>query len=86
MEVFFIRHRKLLLFGSFVTFLYSFYEMYNGIILVISSHKGEGIGTLVDACISLFVSIYLFINVRKANRTFREENSLETNTDNNPES
>jgi hypothetical protein len=68
-------------------FLYFFYEMYRVIESISSSNIGESIGTLVNACISLFVSVYFFINVRKANAAFREENAAaESNRDNNPES
>lgn len=60
--------------------------MYKGIESINSSKKGEGIGTLIDACISLFVSIYFFINVRKASRTLKEANTVaEPNSDKNPE-
>ncbi|SHN01435.1 hypothetical protein [Mucilaginibacter sp. OK098] len=84
MEVFFIKYRKMLLFGSVFMLLYFFYEMYKGIESINSSNKGEGIGTLADACIALFVSVYFFINVRKAKRAFKEENAAaETNSDTN---
>jgi hypothetical protein len=73
----------MLLFGSVFMFLYFFYEVYKGIEIINIGGKGEGVGTLIDACISLFVSIYFFINVRKANRAFKEENTAAgTNTDN----
>ncbi len=74
MEVFFIRRRKMLLFGSFFMLFYFFYQMYGGI-ESINANTGKGIGMLMDASISLFVSIYFFINVRKANKKFREENA-----------
>ena len=84
MEVFFIRYRKSLLFGSVFMLLYFFYEMYKGIIGINSGKTGEGVGTLIDAFISLFVSVYFFINVRKANRTAKEENAgVEINSDTN---
>lgn len=83
MEVFFIKYRKMLLFGSIFMLFYFLYEMYKGIESINSRSAGQGIGTLVNACISLFVSVYFFINVRKANRAFREENAAaETNAGN----
>ena len=86
MEVFFIRYRKMLLFGSIFMFLYFFYEIYRVIESIGSSKISESVGALVDASISLFVSVYFFINVRKANATVREQNAAETNSDNYPES
>jgi len=74
MDVFFIKYRKILLAASVFMFFYFFYEMYNGIESINSSDTGKGIGTLIDACISLFCSIYFFTNVRKANKKFKEEN------------
>ena len=75
----------LLLISAFM-FLYFFYEMYEGVESVSSSKKGVGTGTIIDACISLFLSVYFFINVRKANRAFNEENAAaETNSNNRPE-
>jgi len=86
MEVFFIKYRKMLLFASVFMLLYFFYEVYKGIEIISIGGKGEGIGTIVNACISLFVSVYFFLNVRKANRAFKEENAAaETNSDNHPE-
>jgi hypothetical protein len=80
MEVFFIKYRKILLFASVFMFLYFFYEIYDGIQNINLNNKSAGIGTLIDACISLFVAVYFFINVRKANKTFNEENAVrETN-------
>ena len=76
MEVFFIKYRTILLFASVFMFLYFFYEVYNGITSINSNKRGEGIGTLVDACISLFVAVYFFINVRKANKKLKEENAV----------
>lgn len=73
MEVFFIKYRKMLLFGSVFMFLYFSYEVYRAIGIISSGGKGQGIGALIDACITLFVSIYFFVNVRKANRAFKEE-------------
>jgi hypothetical protein len=73
MEVYFIRYRKLLLAGSIFMFFYFFFEIYTGIEIIRSNQTGRGIGTFVDAGITLFVSIYLFINVRKANKQFKEE-------------
>ena len=73
MEVFFIRYRKMLLSGSAFMLLYFFYEMYRGIERI--SSTGEGIGILIDAGIALFVSIYFFINVRKANKVFNSKNT-----------
>jgi hypothetical protein len=75
MQVFFIRYRKSLLFGSVFLFLYSCYETYRGVEKINSSDTGAGMGILVDACVCLLVSIYLFTNVRNANKTFREENT-----------
>jgi hypothetical protein len=67
--------------------LYFLYEVYMAIETMNSSNIGKSIGTLVDACISLFVAVYLFINVRKANITFREkEATSESNNSNQPES
>jgi hypothetical protein len=54
-------------------FIYFFYEIYKGIEIIRSNQTGGGIGTFVNAAITLFVSIYLFINVRKANKQFKEE-------------
>jgi hypothetical protein len=86
MAVFFIRYRKILLLGSGYLFLYFFYEMYRGIESINSNNGGKSIGTLIDACIALFVSAYFFINVRKANRASQEENAAaETNSGNSPE-
>lgn len=86
MEVFFIKYRKVLLFASIFMLLYFFYEIYCGIESINSSKTGEGIGTLVNACVALFVSVYFFINVRKATRAFKEENAAaERYRDNNPE-
>jgi len=83
MEGFFYKYRKILFAASVFSFLYFFYEMYNGIKSINSSNTGKGIGTLIDACISLFLSVYFFINVRKAKRAFQEENAAaETNSDN----
>lgn len=79
MEVFFIRNRKILLFGSVFMLFYFFYQVYQGFELFNSNHIGGGTGTFVEASISLFVSVYFFINVRKANRAFKEENGAETN-------
>jgi hypothetical protein len=84
MEVFFYKYRKILLAASVFSFLYFFYEVYKGIESINSSNKGEGIGTLVDACISLFVAVYFFVNVRKANRAFQKE-SAAAETNNSPE-
>ena len=82
MEVFFIKYRKMLLFGGVFMLLYFFYEMYKGIECINSSNTGQGVGTLVNACISLFVSVYFFINVRKANKAFKDENTAaKTNSD-----
>jgi hypothetical protein len=75
MEVFFIRYRKRLLFGSAFMFLYFFYDLYKGIESINSSNAAEGIGMLIEACLALFVSVYFFINVRKANKQFEEENT-----------
>ncbi|MCR8561354.1 hypothetical protein KXD93_27120 [Mucilaginibacter sp. BJC16-A38] len=75
MEVFFIRYRKILLFGSAFMLLYFFYEMYKGIASISSSNTAGGIGTLVDAGISLFLSIYFFVNVRKAKSAVNKENA-----------
>ena len=75
MDVFFIKYRKMLLFGSYFMFLYFLYEVYKGIEMINSGKAGEGSGTLVDACISLAVSVYFFTNVRKANKAFKEENA-----------
>lgn len=86
MEVFFIKYRKLLLFASVFMFLYFFYEIYRGVMNINSGEPGRGIGTLIDAGISLFLSVYFFINVRKANRTLKEEKAAaETNSDIDPE-
>ncbi len=86
MEVFFIKYRKILLFGSVFMLLYFFYEIYRGIVSINSGKTGGGIGTLIDAGISLFISIYFFINVRKANRTLKEEKAAAAiNSDINPE-
>jgi len=80
MEVFFIKYRKILLAASVFMFFCFFYEMYDGIESFTSSGTGntgkvgEGIGTLINAGISLFCSIYFFTNVRKANEKFKEEN------------
>lgn len=75
----------MLLFASVFMLLYFFYEVFEGIESINSSGTGAGIGTLIDACISLFVSVYFFINVRKANRAFKEKNAaLETNSGNSP--
>jgi hypothetical protein len=81
MEVFFYRYRKILFAGSFFSFFYFFYQVYGSIELVNLSRTGEGIGTLINAFISLFVSIYLFINVRKATKAFKEEATAEANSD-----
>jgi len=75
MEVFFIRYRKILLVASVFMFLYFFYEMYKGINSISLGKRGEGIGTIIDAGISLFVSIYFFVNIRKANLVIKQENA-----------
>ena len=70
----------MLLFGSAFTLLYFVYEIYEGIEIINSGRKGEGVGTFVDAGIFLFVSVYLIINVRKANTAVKKENAeRETN-------
>ncbi len=63
----------MLLFGSVFMLFYFFYEVYRGTEIIKTGGKGEGIGTFIDACISLFVSVYFFINVRKANRAIKKE-------------
>lgn len=68
MGVFFVKYRTILLVASVFMFLYFLFEVYKGIENINSGHKGEGMGTLVNAPICLFVAVYLFINVRKANR------------------
>jgi len=80
MEVFFIRNRKILLFGSLFMLCCVFYEIYRGIELIHSNHVGQGSGALLTACVYLLVSVYFFIRVRNANRAFKEENAAaETN-------
>jgi hypothetical protein len=76
MEVFFTRYRKILFIASIYMFLYFLYEMYRGVGIIRLSKTGEGIGTLVDAVISLFVAVYFFINVRKANKALNDKSAI----------
>ncbi|MDN3580786.1 hypothetical protein [Mucilaginibacter flavus] len=76
MPLFFIKYRKILFAASIYMFLYAFYEIYKGIegaISVDKAYKAEGVGTFINACLSLFVAVYLFINVRKANKAVKNE-------------
>ena len=65
----------MLLFGSAFMLLNFFYQIYKALNFVSSGSTAQGIGTFVDAGISIFVSIYFFINVRSANKKFDEENA-----------
>jgi hypothetical protein len=83
MEVFFYKYRKILIAASVFSFLYFFYELYMGIESINSNNTGKGTGTLIDACISLFLAVYFFVNVRKVKRDFKAESAAaETKTDN----
>ena len=75
MEVFFIKYRKILLAASVYMLLYFFYEVYRAIGMIDLNRTGEGVGDLVDSGVTLFVAIYFFINVRKANLKVKEENA-----------
>jgi hypothetical protein len=77
MSTFFIRYRKISLAATIYMFLYFLYEMYDGIESITSTdktYKAEGIGTLINACFSLFIAAVIFIYVRKANKKVKEEN------------
>ncbi|HVW98205.1 MAG TPA: hypothetical protein VHA56_19710 [Mucilaginibacter sp.] len=75
MDVFFFKYRKMLLFASTFMFFYFLYEVYEGIEMIGAGATGQGVGTLINACITLFVSVYFFINIRKAKRASKEENA-----------
>lgn len=77
MSTFFVKYRKISLAASIYMFLYFLYEVYDGIESITSTdktYKAEGIGTLINACFSLFVASVIFIYVRKANKLVKEEN------------
>jgi len=73
MELFFIKYRKILLAASIFMFLYFSYDVFRGVTFISDGLSGRGIGALVNACVSLFVSIYFFVNVLKANKKYKEE-------------
>ncbi len=75
MNPFLYKNRKLFLAISIFSFFYFFFEVYEGIQRINDGKKGEGIGTIADALIFLFLAIFFFINVRKATAAFKENNS-----------
>jgi hypothetical protein len=82
MEVFFIRYRVLVTVLSVLALLYFPYELYSVVECFYSNKTGEGIGTLIDSAIALFAPVYLLVNVRRANKKFKDENAINSNNDN----
>lgn len=82
MEIYFVKYRKIVLIASVYMFLYFFYEMYKGVAGINSGSKGEGTGTIINSCISLFVAIYFLVMVRKANKKIKEESTVAGDSNN----
>ena len=68
MEVFFVKYRVLIIVLSVIVLLYFPVELYNAIECFDSNKTGQGVGTLINAAITLFVAVYLIISVRRANK------------------
>jgi hypothetical protein len=70
----FTKYRKLFIFASIYLFLYSFYEIYRGIEIYSANTKGQATGIIIDACISLFLAVFVIIKIRLANKKLKAEN------------
>lgn len=68
MEVFFVKYRVLVIVLSVITLIYFPVELYNAIEYFSTNKIGAGVGTLINSAITLFVAVYLIINVRRANK------------------
>jgi hypothetical protein len=73
MEENFIKYRKLIIAGIVFAFIYSAYEMYRGVDLILSSQKGQGIGAILDSAVFLFLGMYFIIKIREAKRNLVRE-------------
>ena len=78
MDVFYIKYRVLLTLLCVIALMYIPYELYSGVECFYSNKTGEGIGALISSVIALFAPVYLLVNVRKANKKFKEENAAES--------
>jgi hypothetical protein len=63
---------------------YGAFELYRSIGFFLTSDNGRALGIFVDASILLSGSVYTFINVRRFNKKFKEENAkIEADSDKN---